>query len=278
MASFLPPTRSTVDVEEPGESFESVPWESLRFEPKGVDRRVWFVIAAVVGVAGLVAVIGRSPRETSIPPAVDSTTVTTVAASTSTTSPAIVTEADLKALDPTRIESQAMAFAEVAIAEYFSAEAGGVWQGVVFTQVRPTFVERVVAISATEVGPFQYRVLVAASVLDADESGTFERRPLRAVTIELDLSDGAVVIRDLPTPAELPPFRYEPLVGGETRPAPDALGVDGTAWGTVDREATSMIVRSDSVVRLHTIVTDEAGNRWPVSADPAAGGAPVPAG
>lgn len=277
MASFLPPTRPSVDLEEPGESFESVPWESLRFEPQRVDRRVWYVVAAVVVVAVLMALIGRSPRETPIPLTVDSTTVTTVA-STSTTSPSIVTEADLKALDPTRIESQAMALAEVVIAEYFSAEAGGVWQGVAFNQVRPTFVERVVAISATEVGPLQYRVLVAASVLDADESGTFERRPLRAVTIELDLSDGAVVIRDLPTPADLPPFEYQRLVGGETRPAPDALAADATAWGTVDRESTSMIVRSDSIVRLHTVVTDEAGNRWPVSADPAAGGQPVPAG
>lgn len=270
MSSFLSPSPPDLDPDEPGESFESVPWESLRFDSSGPDRRRWYVIAGVIaGVAiAFSALIRLTPGEPT--PVVVPSSVTTIptAMPTTTTMPQLITEADLMALDPMRVERVVMAFAETAVAEYFAADAGGVWSGVEFGTVRSTYTERVTAVEVTDLGGGTYRVLVAASVLDAGEDGMFERRPVRGVTVDIDTGAERLTVLGLPTPADLPFGHFERGSGPEEDPSAQLLESVGRwqpAFGQIEGDSARIVTDRSGNLRADVVVVDTAGNRWPVS-------------
>lgn len=270
MSSFLTPSPPDFDPDEPGESFESVPWESLRFDSSSTDRRRWYVIAGAVALAAItVSVLSRLTPEPPTPLVAASTT-TTLPASTITTmaAPVLSTEADLMAVDPVRIERRVMAFAETAVAEYFSADAGGIWSSIEFATARTTYTERVSAVSATSLGAGRYRVLVAASVLDAGEDGMFERRPVRGVAVDIDARVEPLIVLGLPTPAELPFGTFEGADSVENLPAGtllDAVATWQPAFGRVEAESARIVTDRSGSQRVRVVVVDDAGNRWPVS-------------
>lgn len=271
MSSFLSPSPPDLDPDEPGESFESVPWESLRFDSSGPDRRRWYAIAGVIGVLAIAfsAFVRMTPGEPS--PIVVPSSVTTVPPApptTTTTVPQLITEADLMALDPLRVERVVMAFAETAIAEYFAADTGGVWNGVEFDTVRPTYTERVTAVEITELGGGKYRVLVAASVLDGSDDGMFERRPVRGVTVDIDAGAARLTVLGLPTPADVPFGVFEGGSGPGEVPSPELLDEVARwqpAFGQVGGDSERIVTDRSGKRRVLVEVVDAAGNRWPVS-------------
>lgn len=270
MSSFLSHSPPDVDPNEPGDSFESVPWESLRFDSASPDRRRWYLIAAGVGIAAIViSAITRLTPEQPIQIS-SSSTVASVPATvmTTTTVPEVVTEADLMAVDPIQVERLVMAFAEAAVAEFFAADAGGIWTGVEFGTLRPTYTERVSALTVTEVGGGRYRVVVAASVLDAGEDGLFERRPLRGMAVDVDAGGELLTVMGLPAPTPLP-FGGSELWddAGSVPSGPLAQAVE--AWtppfGQVEPGSATVVTDTSGSRRVRVVVVDEAGNRWPVS-------------
>lgn len=270
MSSFLSSSPSDVDPNEPGESLESVPWESLRFDSAGSNRRRWYFVAGAVGLAAIaISAFTRLTPEEPTPLAVPSTVTSLPATTTSTTTaPQLVTEADLMALDPLRIERQVTVFAETAVAEYFAADAGGIWRGVEFGTVRPTYTERVGAVSVSDLGSGTYRVLVAASVLDAGEDGMFERRPLRGVTVDIDAGAESLTVLGLPSPAPLPFGRYvgtDDAGVGPTEAVSQAVDRWQPAFGQVEANSARVVADQAGRQRVRVVVVDAAGNRWPVS-------------
>lgn len=269
MSSFLTPSPPDVDPDEPGESFESVPWESLRFDSNGSNRRQWYVIAGVIGFAAItISAFTRLTPEEPTPLAAPPTVTTLPATTSTTTAPELVTEADLMAVDPTRVERQVMVFAETAIAEYFAADAGGVWRGVEFGTVRSTYTERVGAVSVSDLGGGRYRVLVAASVLDAGEDGMFERRPVRGMTVDVDAGAEPLTVIGLPSPASLPFGRYggaEDAGVVPTEAVSQAIDRWQPAFGQVEPDSALVVTDQWGRMRVQVVVVDAAGNRWPVS-------------
>lgn len=270
MSSFFSPSQPDLDPAEPGESFDSVPWESLRFDSSGSDRSRWYVIAGVIGVVAIVfSVFARlTPGEPT--PIVVPSSVTTLPATIPTTTPPpeLITEADLMALDPMRVERVVMAFAETAVAEYFAADAGGVWSGVEFDTVRSTYTERVTAVEVTDLGGGTYRVLVAASVLDGGEDGMFERRPARGVTVDIDAGADRLTVLGLPTPADLPFGVFEGGSDPGEVPSPQVLEEVARwqpAFGQIEGDSARIVIDRSGNRRVFIEVVDAAGNRWPVS-------------
>lgn len=270
MSSFFTPSPTDLDPDEPGESFESVPWESLRFDSSSPDRRRWYVLAGAVALTAIaVSAISRLTPEPPTPLVAASTSTTLPATSTTTAAaPELVTEADLMAVDPVRVERRVMAFAEAAVAEYFSADGGGIWSGVEFETAGRTYTERVSAVSAIGLGAGRYRVLVAASVLDAGEDGMFERSPVRGVSVDIDARIEPLTVLGLPTPAGLPFGTFEGADGLEEVPAEalsEAVALWQPAFGQVEAETARIVTDRSGTQRVRVVVVDGAGNRWPVS-------------
>lgn len=225
-----PPSLAETD----GETYESIPWESLRSLDRGPDRRIWYVAAAVlvVVVAVLATVRGGGPQPT-IP--ADQTTVTpptTAAPTTTSTTLQAVTEADLRAVDSAAVERSVAAVAEVAAYEYFTRRADGIWSGVEFDSSRDTFVEYARTVSVTPLGGWRFEVAVVVSVLDAAPGEGFVRRDPRGISLIIDGMDGAFRPSGLPAPADLPLAAATAVTEGE--PITDEAGIVWPMAGQVD--------------------------------------------
>ncbi|MDX1448742.1 MAG: hypothetical protein R3246_06715 [Acidimicrobiia bacterium] len=273
MSSLPPPATAPDELDEPGETMFSAPWESLPLENGRPERRLLMLIAGVaVLVLGWTALDRLVPR-TPVPPAPIPSPSETLGAAppasvTTTTVPEIVTEADLRAVNPLTIERRVMAFAETAAAEFFSADSDGVWSGVAFETSRPTFVERVRAVGVDESRSGTMRVLVAVSVLVGNDEGSFERWPPRGLVVEIDPVTDPLRVVGLPTPADLPFGSYRPSSGERTSPDPvvaQALAAWSPPFGTVDPESFEAIREDTGLLRVNLVVVDDSGNRWPLS-------------
>ncbi|HVR33984.1 MAG TPA: hypothetical protein VMS74_14910 [Acidimicrobiia bacterium] len=274
--------------EEDGESFESIPWEALDGLGRPGDSRRWYAVAGaivvlVLGVSAarnlgsaepveLVGAEGTNPTESVaeaiLPPTTAASTV-----------PAIVTEADLKALDPHVLERAAAAMAETAVRQFFSMDPDGLWAGLTFEPTRATFVEGVTAVTVTPLDQARFEVVVAVAVLDAAEGEAFVRRPARAVALVVDGSSGTFQPVDLPSPV---PFPFDPFVAPmvrETEPVADVMAaIAESVSGVVEPTAVSYGTLSSGVTRVVATVVDEAGIGWPMVFHVGADGTLLPAG
>ena len=257
---------------------DSIPWESLGSLGQSTDHRRWYVIAVgiVVVAIGISAVrnLGPGPVSSADPvpvtaPIVSGPVVTAPAGTEPTTtaapSSAVVTEADLMAIEPHMLERSAATFAEVAAVEYFSGFAEGIWTSVEFDRSRSTFVEYATAAEVTHLSPFEFEVLVAVSVLDAADDEVFVRRPVRGISIVVDASDGQLRPAGLPSPATLPFRRLEPVSTDPLVPDADLLEAIRRA-GREFGEVRSVEYRqhpSGGGTATVTIV-DAAGIGWPM--------------
>jgi len=274
MPSSTPPQPAVRPVgEEDGESFESIPWESLQHLGAGGERRRWYAVAGAIvllaiGVSAVRSMVAGSAAPAPSPGST-SPIDTTVPATVTTTLPPIVTEADLMAIDGAAMERLVAAAAETAVSEYFSSEEGGFWRHAELPHPeRSTFVEWARAASVTALDPSRFAVTVAVSVLDGADGEPFVRRPTRAVALVVDVSDGIVKPVDLPTPVAVP-FGVFDAPSVTTRTVdPDvmaAVAMVGAEFGTVSSEPLSYGEVDAGVVRVVVEVTDQSGLAWPMT-------------
>jgi hypothetical protein len=272
MSSKLTPRTPVAETD--GESFESIPWEALAtLESRWSHRHVALAaIAAVILVVGLSAMrtLGGSepmPPVTTvveIPPA----TVPPTTIPPSEAPGAAVTEADLMAVDATVMERFAEGFAELAVAEYFSRDADGIWQDIEFDPGPATFVERTSALSVRPIEPGVFEVVVAASVLDAADGVTYRRRPVQAVSLVVRVSGDAISPLDLPSPVSLDFSNFTSPVVVDLDPDPavmDAIVAALADHGTVDPSPISYGALASGSSRVVVRLTDEVGLVWPVA-------------
>ncbi|MDX1467846.1 MAG: hypothetical protein R3258_00750 [Acidimicrobiia bacterium] len=182
------------------ETYERIPWETLE---KPRNDRQWVVIAVSVAVAlGALAYSFMRNQPTASPaevlvsqPSIAPPTIPP--ASPPNTSPIIVTEADLYAVDPERRIDQAAAHAEWLTIEYFSADGSedststlrALLPAAVPLPTVPegtqVFVDWVSARNVSEVAPLTYRVEVVVRSMVSGPDGVFTRLPARVATIDV---------------------------------------------------------------------------------------------
>lgn len=228
--AFMEPERTEV--------YERIPWETL--EKRGNDRQ-WMVYA-VAGAVTLGALAYSFTRNQPLPSAsADAPVATTVPAATVTsnmgstpstmTSPIVVAEADLYAVDPERLIDQAGSHAEWFAVEYVSIDGSEesretlsslLPSGVplpVSTEGVQVFVDWAGTQAVTQTGPLSFDVeVLVRSLSSAEETGFVRQAPL-LVGVEVEIGEdglarvvAAPTVRPAPTgePAavslvELPP-------------------------------------------------------------------------
>ena len=209
------------------ETYERIPWETLD-RPRG-DRQ-WLIIAISVAVAvGALAYSFMRNQPLPAPAAVEALTTpvtppTIPPVSPPSTSPLVVAEADLYAVDPERRIDQAAAHAEWLVVEYFSADGSeesastlrALLPGAVPLPVVPegtqVFVDWVAAQNVTEVAPLTYRVEVVVRFMVSGSEGRFIRQPTRVATVEVVFGEDG-----------LPRIATAPIIAFATPPEPAAM-------------------------------------------------------
>ncbi|MEX1005183.1 MAG: hypothetical protein WD990_01255 [Acidimicrobiia bacterium] len=251
---------------------DSIPWEALDTLGQPRNHRRWYVVAAAIAVVAVGISAARTLGTSSPEPVPVTTTTVTISeaevvpSTTISPNPALVTEADLMAIEPHMRERSAAAFAEVAAIEYFSGFAEGVWAGVEFDRSRSTFVEYAAVVEVTPLSPSEFDVLVAVSVLDAAPDEAFTRRPVRGISIVVDAADGEFRPLGLPAPATLPFQRLEDLSTDSVTPGGDLLEAISRA-GEEFGEVRSIEYREHPGGGGTATVTivDEGGIGWPMA-------------
>jgi hypothetical protein len=268
----------------PEEEYERIPWERLT-SPAGDKRGIIYAVAAAVVAAGISAALARNFSDRPQPPpssvAVEVATTTVPVPKVAETFPQEETfppstawsEADLLALDPALLREEAATMAEWFVADFFTLD-GSDQIGLDLAGMIPdpaprpdqgqehrSFVEWARAISASEGGSGEYRVLVVVRSLGAAPGENYQRLPLRAVEVSLRWTEEGWSILDLPTPADVPEFASVPPWPEEVLPeevadqARSRAGPEGTVLGggRVGERWRVMIEQVDS-----------AGGRWPL--------------
>ncbi len=263
----MPPTHTQIPVStEDGESFESIPWESLG--DRSTDNRRWYIAAgAIVTLGILVSVFRGMTTPTPIPIHPDPSPVA-IDMPTTTSLPEAVTEADLMAIEPVALERAAAVAAEIAVVEFFTGDSQGVWAGVSLAPGRATFVEFASALTVTPVGAGRFEVTVAVSVLDAGDGEAFVRRPLRGVSITIGVTDGIFRPLDLPAPVELALAPFEDVEVSSVAVDPAVLNTVAealSAFGVVTAEPVSYGLLADGSLRVVVEMTDPGGTTWPMA-------------
>jgi hypothetical protein len=267
---------------ERNEVYERIPWETL--ERKSGDRQWWMIAVAGAIVLGALAYSFMRNRPISVPAAPVEAVATTLAAAPAATaaappiagpsSPTVVAEADLYAVDPERLVDQATAHAEWFVAEYIgvdgSEESRATLASLLPAGVPPpiaqestkVFVEWVRAVTLEEMSPLHYRVGVLVRSLVAQGEEIYHRVPPMLVTVEvLVAEDGARVVLP-PTLAPLPTPEPEPLALVEVPPeiqeaamassgATEVIGGIQTAAG--DWQVVVVAAGPDGVARPTTV-------------------------
>lgn len=261
-----------MDVHEPDEDFESIPWASIT----GRDRRpAWQPAAAgiVVGAA-LVFLVFRPSSEpviTDVDAPSASSTVVAEATSTTQTSPpqSILPEADLMAVESPDLEAAAGSLARRFLADFFTVDDEGRsaaerWIDLPADaefRAGDVVVDDVEVVDARRVAPD--RVVVTAEVRRSPRSdpGTVDRTSFE---VEVAFGDAGGRIVDLPRPVATPGREVPPevLAAGAEAVAPLAAGellaseVHGGVW------------------RLVIAARDRFGMVWPLAVTVDAGQVP----
>jgi hypothetical protein len=216
---------------ERNEVYERIPWETL--ERKGGDRQWWMIAVAGAIVLGALAYSFMSNRPMTVPLEPTAGAVSTIAAELVGTvppppipapsSPTVVAEADLFAIDPERLLDQATAHAEWFVAEYVGVDGseesrttlGSLLPAGIPVPAAPestrVFVEWVRAVSVEETAPLRYRVTVLVRSLVAQGEEAYRRMPPMLATVEISVAESGARVVLPPTLSPLPASEPEPL-------------------------------------------------------------------
>ena len=189
---------------ERNEVYERIPWETL--EKKSTDKQ--WVLMAVAGAVVLGALVysfmSNRPAQTqplsptTLAQALPGPQVLPPAAiAPPPTSPILMAEADLYAVDPERWLDQATAHAEWFVAEYFTVDGSPQTAEIlasllpaglppsIFPETKSVFVEWVRTLDVAEISPFRYRVEVLVRSLVADGDASYLRQAPIVATVEV---------------------------------------------------------------------------------------------
>lgn len=138
------------------------------------------------------------------------------AATTTSLSPALYSEADLMAVAPEQEQRWVAARAEWFVTEHFTIDREG-------ESGSATWVEWARTAEVRPAGPGRYDVVVVFSSLAQSAAGDFHRTGLRAVQVPVEVgAEGTVVVADLPQPAVIEGWEtFDPPGGGDGDVPPD---------------------------------------------------------
>jgi hypothetical protein len=254
------------------EELESIPWATL-IEGARTDRsRLIYLAAGAIIVFALAALAARTlwtPATTDVAVAADPVP-NTVAVTTSApppAAPALFSEADLMASLDAESTRAAVAFAEWFVYDYFTVDGDPATLASIQDALPPgipedllphasnemvTYVEWARAARVTELTPGIFEVLVLFRTVAAPNGETFERQPMRAVLVPMEMgAAGGLRLTDLPSPAHVP---SRPEVGQWV--APDGPG--SPELGGVATVLSWPGLGTD----LEPIAASRVGDRW----------------
>jgi hypothetical protein len=233
--SFLALHRFEIMERERNEVYERIPWETL--ERKGGDRQWWMIAIAGAIVLGALAYSFMSNRPLAVPtepPVAVASTIVVGQVGTvpplpipAPTSPSVVAEADLFAIDPERLLDQAAAHAEWFVAEYVGVDGseesratlGSLLPAGIPVPAAPestrVFVEWVRAVSVEETAPLNFRVTVLVRSLVAEGEEAYRRLPPMLATVEVSVADTGARVMLPPTLSPITPSEPQPLTLAE---------------------------------------------------------------
>ncbi|MGB5656022.1 MAG: hypothetical protein WBN35_05350 [Acidimicrobiia bacterium] len=270
------------------DEYEEIPWSTLLSEHQQGRTKTLYLAAAVivavvlgfVGIRWLTApghgdggAVAAQADTTTVPGAgaVESTT-------TATSTTAILSEADLMAVEPSILELSAVARAEWFVTDYFTVD-GPLPEELISAFVNDamlpdlpspsdadiSYVEwaRAFDIRPTESG---FAVSVVFRSLTEEPGGAFIRSPVRAVDVLVAVDDGETAIADLPIPILPPVFHtIDGWMETEGEAHDEAIAATLDYAGMFDEEA--VVVQSGTAGpewRVVFTIGDRSGNRWPV--------------
>lgn len=266
--------------EERQEVYERIPWETL--EKKSGDRQ-WLLIAVAGAVtAGALAYSFMQNQPGPVPEPLVQPVVTMAppvgtvppAPATTATTPLLVAEADLYAVDHAELAQRAAAHAEWFAVEYFSFDGSdqslSSLQMLLPAGVPPpeapagtqVFVDWVVTQSVTESAALQFTVDVVVRSLLAQGDGAFVRQSPRLATIEVSIGDdGRPVVSRPPSVATVSPtvpttMTLSPLPADLQSQIETTLGavVGGEQLADGTWKVVAMVPGSDGVTRPETLL------------------------
>ncbi len=267
------------------EELESIPWSTLIEGNQPQRSKLIYIAAAAIIVFALAVLVTRSVGSTTPAPitAAVATPVATTAPMPEPAAPVLFSEADLMAVIEGETARAAAAFAEWFVYDYFTVDGDPATLLSVQRALPPgvpeellphntigvvTYVEWASAARVTEITPGRFQVLVLFRMVAADDGSTFERQPVRAVDVSMEMGDtGGLRLTDLPAPAHIP---QRPQVAEWVRPegAPETLEIAGmTAAFSWDGLDTDLRIQSSSLDdggwRVLAINHMPEGVRWP---------------
>ncbi|MEA3502269.1 MAG: hypothetical protein U9R47_05790 [Actinomycetota bacterium] len=270
------------------DEYEEIPWSTLLTEHRQGRAKTLYMAAAVI-VAIVVGFVGirwlTAPGhgdQPALAAAVETTTTSEDAVieaeSPSTTTTAVLSEADLMAPGPAVAELAAVARAEWFVTDYFTVD-GPIPEELISAFVNDaaipdlpdgegngiSYVEwaRAFDVRPTTGG---YAVSVVFRSLTEEPDGAFVRGPVRAVDVLIAVEEGETAIAELPIPI-LPPV-YHAIEGwmvtsGEAHDQAITATLDYA--GMFDERAE--VIESGAAGpewRVVFTIGDRSGNRWPV--------------
>ncbi len=267
------------------DEYEEIPWSTLLSEHRHGRAKTLYMVAAVIAaiVVGFVGVRWlTAPGHGDLPalaaPVETPTSAVPEVHAESSTTTAVLSEADLMAVEPAIAELAAIARAEWFVTDYFTVD-GPIPEELISAFVNDAAVPDLpdgegMGISyvewarAFDVRPTisGYVVSVVFRSLTEEPDGAFVRGPVRAVDVLIAVEEGETAIAELPIPI-LPPV-YHAIDGwmvtnGEAHDAAITATLDYA--GMFDENA--QVIESGTAGpewRVVFSVGDRSGNRWPV--------------
>ena len=267
------------------DEYEEIPWSTLLTEHRQGRAKTLYmaaavIVAVVVGFVGVrwLTAPGHGEQQALAAPVETTTTEAPVVETESSTTTAVLSEADLMAVVPAVAELAAVARAEWFVTDYFTVD-GPMPEELISAFVNDATVPElpdgdengisyVEWARAFDVRPMMsgYAISVVFRSLTEEPDGAFVRGPVRAVDVLIAVEDGETAVAELPIPI-LPPV-YHNIDGWMVT---DGQAHDEAITATLDYagmfDENVEVVESGAAGpewRVVFTVGDRSGNRWPV--------------
>ncbi|MEA3502940.1 MAG: hypothetical protein U9R47_09225 [Actinomycetota bacterium] len=267
------------------DEYEEIPWSTLLTEHREGRAKTLYmaaavIVAVVIGFVGIrwFTAPGHGEQPALAAPAETTTTEPAVIETESSSTTAVLSEADLMAGVPTVAELSAVARAEWFVTDYFTVD-GPIPEELISAFVNDaaipdlptgdgTGISYVEWARAFDVRPTVngYAISIVFRSLTEEPDGTFVRGPVRAVDVLIAVEEGETAVAELPIPI-LPPV-YHTIEGWMVT---DGQAHEEAIMATLDYaslfDANAEVVESGAAGpewRVVFTIGDRSGNTWPV--------------